>query len=141
MLFVASGIVLVCVALLAPIRTRWFDISPTTLFQRVIILVVGSVFVGVGIFSELHSKTQVLSYRYKTTAFSNVPAGGVVPGSSGAAFCALTKVDDDSAAAECKVSRNKEEWHYQTGGDGTVNACEVTCVWIEVAQPTRHGTK
>lgn len=64
--------------------------------------------------------------------FSNVPQVSPIPGSDGAALCALTLVDDDTARGFCRVFYDPTQgvWMHQTGGAGNDNQCEATCLWV-----------
>ena len=69
-------------------------------------------------------------YNYMEVQFCDVQTSSVIPNSSGAKFCALTLVDDDTAPGWCRVWRdNSGNWRYQTGGNCGANACRVMCVW------------
>lgn len=61
--------------------------------------------------------------------FFNVPIAVEIPSSSGAKFCYLTFVDDDSPAGFCRVYYNSGKWYWQTGGGGGENQCGAMCVW------------
>lgn len=65
--------------------------------------------------------------------FSDVRQPATIPDSGGAAFCALTFVDDDHPAGWCKVFyvQDAKEWRFQTGAGGGQQACAVSCMWIK----------
>lgn len=65
--------------------------------------------------------------------FSDVRQPATIPDSKGAAFCALTFVDDDHPSGWCKVFYvpDANEWRFQTGAGGGQQACAVSCMWIK----------
>lgn len=75
-----------------------------------------------------------MKVRYQEKLFSNLKDGGVIPGSTGATYCGLSMVDDDSADGSCEISFDKinKEWVGTTGGGGGDNRCKATCFWIDL---------
>jgi hypothetical protein len=79
------------------------------------------------------TNSQPLKFSVIERPFSNLIGGGAqIPDSEGAIFCGLTFVDDDAPHASCEVTKGAGNiWLYNTGGDGTVNACKVTCLFAK----------
>jgi len=59
--------------------------------------------------------------------FNNVLEWTEIPGSQGAIFCALTRVDDDSPKGTCEIGRGSGKWLYRTSGGSGDNACSARC--------------
>lgn len=62
--------------------------------------------------------------------FPNQTTAAEIPGSRGAAFCALTLVDDDSSAGSCQVYRNNNLWMARSGGNAGQNNCTAACLFL-----------
>jgi hypothetical protein len=130
-LLACGGLLLLVVALVSPIQTKWGSLTFRPL-QRSLVGVVGLVLLGVAIWAN-KSPEYSLTFKYQEILFHDVRgSGAALPKSSGAAFCALTHVDDDSPAGYCHIDYDKEshEWKHQTGDGGSGNECRATCVWI-----------
>lgn len=62
--------------------------------------------------------------------FNNVPEWTEIPNSSGATYCGLAVVDDDSPAGSCHIGRNGGSWLYRTGGGSGANICAARCITV-----------
>jgi hypothetical protein len=82
--------------------------------------------------SERQQAPNMSSPRLRTYPFHTVPQPLPLPESQGAAFCALTTVDDDTPDGWCKVFFDEQtgDWMAQTGGGNTDQYCEATCMWL-----------
>lgn len=64
--------------------------------------------------------------------FNNNPSWSIIPGSTGARFCGLSHVDDDNGPASCGVRSSGGNWEMMTGSNASGNACEVTCLFVDL---------
>lgn len=72
-----------------------------------------------------------VSTRFIGHTFSDVRQSAQIPGSTGAAFCGLSGVDDDSPAGGCYISHRNGNWLMTTGGGDGDQGCQVICLFIE----------
>ena len=73
------------------------------------------------------SKLDVVS-RVSRKAFNNVPEWTAIPKSNGAAFCALSRVDDDTRDGKCELYNDNGVWKYRTGGHSGDQVCTAICL-------------
>lgn len=70
--------------------------------------------------------------RVTRKAFSNVIDWTEIPGSRGAAFCALSRVDDDTRVGRCEIHMVASKWEYRTGGGSDDQVCTSICLFVDV---------
>jgi hypothetical protein len=79
-----------------------------------------------------HRRPRGQGPRLSLHRFNDVAQAAPIPSAEGAGMCALTMVDDDTSEGFCRVFFDERTgvWMHQTGGPGSANQCEATCLWL-----------
>ncbi len=72
--------------------------------------------------------------NWKITSVSFNEATEVIELSRDAQFCALSRVDDDTAKGSCMVFDDRGIWKMQSGGSGGDNACSAVCFTVNIPE-------